>query len=1155
MAITAQQKMNLLGVTSFMFNYAPDQASLARFEEAIEANPSFYALGTSLAATSAFTSQFPEDATRDEKIDLVLSRVGLEEGTVGYDRGVEFINQRLNDGVPEGQVLIEIGEKLLQTPPPEGLEEAAAVLRNKIAVSDAYLNSGIEGYSSETLPNLISNVTADAASVTAAVAAIGEFEAEEPVDPGVQGETYVLTDGRDNVVGTENNDTFLADVGQNQNGAISNALSTGDRLDGAGGRNTIEASMIQDNEVDAGVNQAPRPITQNIQEVYIEALESNTTDGGNVVLDATRMANVEEYWSNFSRSDMTFSGVNLNGSNLNITKDVTFGMRDVDFDSGLRGAFESQSLVRAPSTQVNSQLQVRIADVSTETPTTPLANVDLNLSFSLGDEVVSLEGIRSTDGTYAGLVEALRAELSAVGQGGVNVALSTPYEQVTVAGNTVNLPFTAQEILVTDADGNAFSNVNFTQRAIEPVADGFLVAGNAQPVDPASTSNLIETNLVLDNAGRGSTAGDVTIGGMSNSGTVVEKLNLEVDRNSKVAEVFSASGMGHGAFNTGTETRVAFEQIEVTSGAAQGDLSIENVGNVYNFDATAFAGQNLDVTGVAGLNRDGGDWVPNAEARAHVYNTANDAGSNDTVTVAYSHDKAAEFNGFSLAINTGEGDDTIHTIAVNTGGNNLPNQQDLQQNVNINAGNGNNTVWAEGAGGITITSGTGADTIYTDNSGASLMTDESLAATWVVNTQADADGTRDFDNLRGNTAELASGVGSTPALLANAQVTVAFSGAAAGGALTSGAAVANQNGFESTVSLNDILGDRVFGTQTDVNAAIMQAINSNYVLNKLLQAELGPDNSLVIRSMIDGEFSAEDLSINVFNNYQVGESTNADQRLVSAIREEANNSELAVDLQSVIDGSTAAANSVSGMVGSDDSSVLAQRDGTDLTGTQSIADNTGNIVNAGAGNDVIVLSSNDISSETVQFTGYNNGVNTIVNFDSVYNTDDGDDGDDAGVNAGADLLDFSAYLNTLTSNSGSVESQELVGYTVADTSGALSANSVSIVDFDGTGSVFNGMTSGNLLAALNGTGDTDFGALGANTSLATIGGGEFVGNTYDSVLMIQDGLNEGRYQAWDVTVGQTADGAGSAVATNAQLIGTYDFGASLTGLDDASLVA
>lgn len=181
MAITEQQKTNLLGVTSFMFNFAPDQASFDRFEAIIDADPSFYALGTDLARTEAYTSQFSEGATRAEKIDVILGRLGLEEGSAGYTRGSDFINQRLDDGIPEGQVLMEIGEKLLQETPPEGLEGAAAVLRNKIAVSEAYLESGVEGYSSDTLPTLLANVTADQQSVDDAIEAI-EAEAGEGPD-------------------------------------------------------------------------------------------------------------------------------------------------------------------------------------------------------------------------------------------------------------------------------------------------------------------------------------------------------------------------------------------------------------------------------------------------------------------------------------------------------------------------------------------------------------------------------------------------------------------------------------------------------------------------------------------------------------------------------------------------------------------------------------------------------------------------------------------------------------------------------------------------------------------------------------------------------------------------------------------------------------
>lgn len=237
MAITAQQKANLLGVTSFMFNFAPDQASYARFEARIEANPSFYALGTDLARTEAYTSQFAEGATRAEKIDLILGRLGLTEGE-GYERGVNFINQRLDAGIPEGQVLMEIGEKLLQDTPPTGLEDAAAILKNKMAASEAYLESGIEGYSSETLPDLLANITADAASVEEAQAAIDEIK------PGVPGDNFSLTANADVLEGTANNDSFTA---------TDTTYNAGDVILGGSGNDTLTIEAAAGNAAAATV--------------------------------------------------------------------------------------------------------------------------------------------------------------------------------------------------------------------------------------------------------------------------------------------------------------------------------------------------------------------------------------------------------------------------------------------------------------------------------------------------------------------------------------------------------------------------------------------------------------------------------------------------------------------------------------------------------------------------------------------------------------------------------------------------------------------------------------------------------------------------------------------------------------------------------------
>ncbi|OWV29180.1 DUF4214 domain-containing protein [Halomonas campaniensis] len=961
---------------------------------------------------------------------------------------------------------------------------------------------------------------------------------EEPTEPSNPGETFVLTEGRDVVTGTDADDEFVGLVGQNQNGAVSNALSTGDILDGGAGRDKIEASLINDQRVEAdGVGTlyvAPR--TTNVEETHIEAL-------GGVTLDAGRMDSVEEFWTdNSDREGLFIDDVRL-GSKLSVTKDITFGMRSVDTESSLRAAFDTNSLTSEGPQQSNSQLMVRVADVTTATPETPLANVELTIGFSVDGENYVLEDVRSTDGTYAGLQEAVKAQLDELGLNGYSVELANPYNQVTVAGNTVNLPFTAQEILVTDPEGNAFSNVSFDYNSVESVDDEFLVAGTAQPVEPDVSTTLIETNLILDNAGRGSTAGDAIIGGMSNSQQSIEKLNLEVDRSSKVSDVLSAHGMfGLGALDQ--EALVAFEQIEVTSGAAQGDLSIENVGNVYNFDATAFEGQNLSVAGQAGLEAgnplENGDWAPNAENKAHVYNTG---ASNDTITVDYSLDKAAEFNGFSLGINTGAGNDTVHTTAFNTMGNNIPNQQDLQQNVVVNTGAGDDVVWTEGAGGVLISTGAGNDTIYSDNSGLSQQNSD-FGATWLVNTQNTA-----FEDLRGNAAGLSSGQATPagndiPAVLYGAQLTVTLAGASLGGAVTSAAADSFDNGFEGIINLNDILGDRVFGDQRDINAAIAQVVNNHKVLSKLLVAENGPDNSLVIRSQVDGQFEADDLQITLSPAGVSGMSDSAKGRLESAIREESNDSNFDgtdANLQAVLNGSTSAAHGINGIGTGGGVQADSVNFGGALTGTASTADNTGNEINAGVGSDVIVLSTNGESNETIVFEE-DFGRNTVVNFDA------------DSASTGADILDFTAYLGNeqFQGGSTSTESRDTFVTTGVNGGATVTANNVITINSFAAqdGETWGGLTADNLLAAIQNGNSSDYANIGDGTLDVAANVAGLVGNTVKSVVMIENDNNAGEYKVFELTGSGVNDANTANEFTDASLVGIVDFGNEI----DASAV-
>jgi|GEM_PF-2050546 len=599
------------------------------------------------------------------------------EYTDGYgqlSRGdlIDAVYQALFERAPDaaGKAYWETGDgagvnadRLIQAFIDGASTDDQSVLDNKTEVAEYYTTSAGANYSAASAASTIADVDGGAGAVAAGKALVDtQFN---------QGTTFTLTDGRDTKVGTADNDTFLGLAGQNQDGAIANALSTGDMVDGGDGIDTIQASLIRDNEVDgADANMSINARTTNVEKVMLEVLEAG------VEVDAGRMDSVTEFWSDNSDENLDINDVRL-GSKLAVTKDITFGLRDVDKDAGLTAAFDTQSLTNEGSTKADSQLLIRIADVNTETPTTPLANVNMQLSFELGGQSYNITDLKSTDGSYAGLVTALDNALDALGLTNVEAKLGEAYNQVTVAGNTVTLPFTANQILLNDPAGAEFGQVTFEQSAIQPIAGSFLVAGNAEPFDPSTSTTLIESNLILDNAGRGSTAGDVMIGGMSNSGKVVEKLNLMVDRDSKIDELTSGHNMEAIA-----ATAVAFEQIEVTSLSNDGDLSIGNIYDTKLFNASAFEGEKLTVSGDA------------ESQKAYSYTTA---GSKDTVTVDVDL-AASRSHNFSIDTNTQGGDDTVTYNLFDDGGSpnnhtatNFLNTVQLS-NVNVNTGAGDDIV-------------------------------------------------------------------------------------------------------------------------------------------------------------------------------------------------------------------------------------------------------------------------------------------------------------------------------------------------------------------------------------------------------------------------------------------------------------------------------
>jgi len=506
MAITAQQKANLLGVTSFMFNFAPDQASYARFEARIEANPSFYALGTDLARTEAYTSQFAEGATRAEKIDLILGRLGLTEGE-GYERGVNFINQRLDAGIPEGQVLMEIGEKLLQETPPAGLEDAAAILRNKIDASEAYLESGIEGYSSETLPDLLANITADAASVEEARAAIDAVANE--------GDTSDLTEALNTLASAEA-------------GVAASLAAAAEAVNAAEGDNALEGDALKtfvenfdEGDLEAAITAAEGDVATaeaNVNTAQATLLNARaSTFDGEALLDAVTDANDAD------------AALDSNGDAVDVNIDLGLTAANRQTDANIAKAVaEAQKAVNADKVQY-------VADGSLATDADlDDANVDTFTAKALQTAAINAESALNADvsakGSNADLLAELRTAIADLANAGVDVTDAGTYD--------ANAVTTADAGALTDV----LAEVNTLLTALDDAADATATAD--------AETDIAEFVAVFFDAAANDGAGDGVLADLNTGNADLDKAfnNLVADFEQR-AELAGKSAAADEAFN------------------------------------------------------------------------------------------------------------------------------------------------------------------------------------------------------------------------------------------------------------------------------------------------------------------------------------------------------------------------------------------------------------------------------------------------------------------------------------------------------------------------------------------------------------------------------------------------------------------------------
>lgn len=912
--------------------------------------------------------------------------------------------------------------------------------------------------------NLFSGLTADATYGAAAQA----WNANVDVAAAYTGAAntafgsvihHSLTAGMDNLFGSALADMFTADLSSG-----GNTLQGGDVINGGAGNDTLHAVLGQN-----GDSFAITAKTSSVESVIVQAQSREADSGDNnvagnldnpinmVKVDAGRMSGVNNWENNNSRADLLIEDVRI--ADNQITKDITITMRETDPGHvDFYVLFDQNSLrnASASTSQINLQVMDTRAVVDGKAPllNSPYGGFKFTATDAKGASTVVTLQSDAIDAaqTYAELAAAF--QVAADKEFGAGVVTVTVGSDFTVTDTTTAKSVTGKEIVIKTSSSFSFTT---------PAGSGWVAAGTVPAnsglhtnFSQGSTTNTdpVTSTIVLDDVGRGSTGGDLVVGGLSTGDTSsskgVQRFDITVEDNSKLETIRSTNNtLREVSIVNGITTRVNNAYNDNVKDAGNLTVKGESGENgavkagTYGFedvkliDAATFKGK-LDLTAVLSdkvtakyMNLT--DESPAAAAADNVAFTYNLGTNNDTfkldIDAANLHNAGTTTReDFVLSINGGAGKDVITADIINGGAEDGAaawyNNSKLNANLSIDGGAGDDTINTKGSGDWKVTAGDGNDTVYSDNSGKKAVwvfntADQTTAGTVAVTAVTDLASAKATYTTALETW-LAANPGKTEAdylastVPADKDAVTAWTTAQATFASSAGAArdlsnlVSDKNDtyklFKgvATVTFKGLVVTQVIDstdyltTDLQINQAIKKAINSDPVLSKLLKATDGPANTLVVTSLIDGVQVNEtsDLTVAITQG-----TLTADETTAATAKWNLATSALA---------GTAAADDYVAQYAIDKANA-AEIKGTD---SNQATDSTHNL---GAGNDVLVLSTNHDNAQTTNATSSNEtvvysaaafGDDVIVNFN--FGTGSGADSDPLVAGAGEDKFDFRA---------------------------------------------------------------------------------------------------------------------------------------------------
>jgi len=409
MALTSQERTNIIKLVVAMFNAAPGATYLSDLTVAYEANGrSLAQLARTLTDTAAYKAINPVFQTAAEFSASLLTPLGLQNNSTAID----FVTAKFNAGVPKGSIAFDVATALDATTDTQ-FADAKAILSNKTTVAEYYSVTKVVAQTNiGTLQAVISNVTKDASTVIVANAAI---------DNGVStGQAISLTTSVDNVVGTSGNDTFVAIMGT---GAT---LAGNDQIAGGAGNDSL--SVRSDGNIAA------------FPSVYMSGVENVTVaSGGTLAVDFTS-ALITDLTSvtatGFGASSVTASAtqsVNLTANSAAAATVAVQGGKDVTVTAngvttagtinvGTTTAPKGAVVVTANELATNTTNTADAINVTGGTSVTIAANLAAALNNTITGGAIAVDG--TADTTSVSVTQTKAATASATVAGVANGAVT-----------------------------------------------------------------------------------------------------------------------------------------------------------------------------------------------------------------------------------------------------------------------------------------------------------------------------------------------------------------------------------------------------------------------------------------------------------------------------------------------------------------------------------------------------------------------------------------------------------------------------------------------------------------------------------------------------------------------------------------------------------